>query len=140
MKEQKPNIKWAGLFGLGGETQTYGFEPEVSDRCPSLRSILRCACDSKLFIQSRCYAHHTDLLQQISLHQVSSHVNHELVAIHHPSGTLIEADMLFNLPPKEQYSKSSLPFLFKLFGSGKSLSPGGTVHGLMLGSITKDTM
>ena len=29
LKDKKPGIKWAGLFGAGGEKQTYGFEPHV---------------------------------------------------------------------------------------------------------------
>lgn len=29
-EKAKPNVKWAGLFGAGGEDKTYGFEPEVS--------------------------------------------------------------------------------------------------------------
>jgi hypothetical protein len=60
------------------------------------------------------------------------------VAIHHPSKTMIEGDMLFNLPPNEQYSKSKLPFLFKLTGSGSSMSPGGHVHALMIKGVVKD--
>ncbi|WVQ79871.1 hypothetical protein IAT38_001971 [Cryptococcus sp. DSM 104549] len=76
---------------------------------------------------------------EISLHQVSAHINHELTAIHHPSGTLIEADMLFNLPPTEQYSRTSgLPAVFKWLGSGASMSPGGKVHAGMASSVTKD--
>ncbi|KAK4685592.1 hypothetical protein P7C73_g4551, partial [Tremellales sp. Uapishka_1] len=102
-KEDKPQIKWAGLFGAGGESQTYGFEPEIT------------------------------------LHHVSAHQNDELVAIHHPTGTLIEADMLFNLPPTEQYTKQGgLPTAFKLFGSGKTLSPGGWLHSQMASTIAKD--
>ncbi|WRT64558.1 uncharacterized protein IL334_001490 [Kwoniella shivajii] len=76
---------------------------------------------------------------EISLHQVSAHMNDELTAIHHPSGTLIQADMLFNLPPTEQYSrKGGLPTLFKLTGSGSSMSPGGKMHDLMASTIAKD--
>ncbi|RSH92380.1 hypothetical protein EHS25_008795 [Saitozyma podzolica] len=102
-QEKKPHINWAGLFGAGGEDQTYGFEPDIS------------------------------------LHQVSAHVNHELVAIHHPSGTLLEADMLFNLPPKEQYSRAGgLPFFTKLAGGMSSFSPGGTAQGLMAKSVASD--
>jgi hypothetical protein len=94
----KPEVKWAGLFGAGGEEKTYGFEPEVS------------------------------------LHQVSAHVNHELAAIHHPSGTLLEADLLFNLPPKEQYSRTGgVPMLVGWLGG--SLSPGGILHNRMANSI-----
>lgn len=46
-------------------------------------------------------------------------MNKELVFCHKPSRTLIEADMLFNLPANEQYSKSDKSptsgFLTKLF-------------------------
>ncbi|KAH7390265.1 hypothetical protein BKA64DRAFT_119141 [Cadophora sp. MPI-SDFR-AT-0126] len=37
---------------------------------------------------------------------VDSHPNKEIVFFHKPSKTLIEADLLFNLPATEQYSKS----------------------------------
>lgn len=37
---------------------------------------------------------------------VDSHPNKELVFCHKPEKTLIEADLLFNLPANEQYSKS----------------------------------
>ena len=29
LKDQKPGMKWAGLFGSGGDDLKYGFEPEV---------------------------------------------------------------------------------------------------------------
>ena len=37
---------------------------------------------------------------------VGSHANKELVFCHKPDKTLIEADMMFNLPAKEQYSRT----------------------------------
>ncbi|KAK1921751.1 hypothetical protein DB88DRAFT_499084 [Papiliotrema laurentii] len=75
----------------------------------------------------------------ITLHNVSTHVNDELVAIHHDSGTLIQADMLFNLPPTEQYSRAGgLPVLAKLLGGGKTMSPGGFLHEKMVGALAKD--
>ncbi|KAH6665489.1 hypothetical protein B0J14DRAFT_606210 [Halenospora varia] len=37
---------------------------------------------------------------------VDSHQNKELVFFHKPTGTLIEADVLFNLPATEQYSRT----------------------------------
>lgn len=37
---------------------------------------------------------------------VSSHANKELVFCHKPSRTLIEADLMFNLPATEQFSKA----------------------------------
>lgn len=100
---EKPDVKWAGLFGAGGENKTYGFEKEIS------------------------------------LHNVSAHRNDELVAIHHPSGTLLEGDMLFNLPPTEQYSRSHLPAWFRvLLGSGSSMSPGGTLHNKLADGLFQD--
>lgn len=70
---------------------------------------------------------------------MSSHVNHELTAIHHPSQTLLQADLLFNLPATEQYSRAGgLPTLTKLFGGGKGMSPGSAVHSTMAGAVVKD--
>ena len=52
---------------------------------------------------------------------VHSHGNKELAFVHKPSRTLIEADLLFNLPATEQFSKAGVPansgLLTKLFGS-----------------------
>lgn len=49
-----------------------------------------------------------------------SHVNKELVFFHKPSKTVIEADLIFNLPATEQYSKTGINpssgLLTKLFG------------------------
>jgi len=49
-----------------------------------------------------------------------SHQNKELAVLHKPSRTLIEADLLFNLPATEQFSKSGTAatsgILTKLFG------------------------
>jgi hypothetical protein len=51
---------------------------------------------------------------------VHSHSNKELVFLHKPSRTMIEADMLFNLPATEQFSKTGVSptsgLLTKLFG------------------------
>lgn len=60
------------------------------------------------------------------------------MAIHHPSGTLLEGDMLFNLPPTEQYSRSSLPFWFRMLGSGAWMAPGGAVHERLMGGVVTD--
>jgi hypothetical protein len=52
---------------------------------------------------------------------VDSHPNKELVFFHKPSKTLIEADLLFNLPATEQYSKTGVSatsgIMTKIFGS-----------------------
>lgn len=51
---------------------------------------------------------------------VDAHPNKELVFFHKPTKTLIEADLLFNLPATEQYSKAGIDarsgLLTKLFG------------------------
>jgi hypothetical protein len=39
---------------------------------------------------------------------IEAHPNKEIVFHHKPSRTLIEADLLFNLPAKEQYSKTNI--------------------------------
>jgi len=50
---------------------------------------------------------------------VGSHANKELVFNHRPSKTLIEADMMFNLPAREQFSRTgedpTSGFLTRLF-------------------------
>jgi hypothetical protein len=52
---------------------------------------------------------------------IHSHKNKELVFVHKPSRTMIEADLLFNLPATEQFSKSGTNpnsgILTKLFAS-----------------------
>lgn len=97
-------MKWAGLFGAGGEKQTYGFEPDIS------------------------------------LHNVPAHRNDELIAIHHPSGTMLEADILFNLPPTEQYSRAGgVPAWYRyLMCSGASMSPGGYLHQHLASGLFQD--
>jgi hypothetical protein len=58
---------------------------------------------------------------EFSYEYVHSHENKELVFLHKPSRTLIEADLLFNLPATEQYSKSgesaTSGLLTRLFGA-----------------------
>jgi Domain of unknown function (DUF4336) len=52
---------------------------------------------------------------------INSHQNKELVFMHKPTGTVIEADLIFNLPATEQYSKTGVAadsgFLTKLAAS-----------------------
>lgn len=38
---------------------------------------------------------------------VDVHPNREIAFFHRPTKTLIQADLLFNLPPKEQYSRTT---------------------------------
>jgi hypothetical protein len=45
--------------------------------------------------------------REFNYEYVGSHANKELVFCHKPDRTLIEADMMFNLPANEQYSRSN---------------------------------
>ena len=60
-----------------------------------------------------------DFDREFEYEYVGSHSNKELVFCHKPSKTLIEADMMFNLPATEQFSKTgenpTAGFLTKLF-------------------------
>lgn len=55
---------------------------------------------------------------------VDAHLNRELVFFYKPDRTLIEADLFFNLPATEQYSKTGEPankdFITKFFGTAWS--------------------
>ncbi|TDL23529.1 hypothetical protein BD410DRAFT_787372 [Rickenella mellea] len=55
----------------------------------------------------------------------SGHQNKEIAFLHKPSRTLIEADLVFNLPGKEQYSKSKDKSRVPLIGS---LGPHSWLH------------
>lgn len=47
-----------------------------------------------------------ELAREFEIEYWDGHSNKELVFLHKPSRTLIEADLLFNLPAREQYSKT----------------------------------
>ncbi|EAW12245.1 uncharacterized protein ACLA_062080 [Aspergillus clavatus NRRL 1] len=54
---------------------------------------------------------HTDRISEefhadFEVEYMDGHGNREIVLLHKPTGTLIEADLLFNMPATEQYSRS----------------------------------
>ncbi|GAA5991406.1 hypothetical protein JCM11641_004622 [Rhodosporidiobolus odoratus] len=53
-------------------------------------------------------------------------VNEDIAFYHAPTKTVIQADLLFNLPPKEQYSRSSSRATLPILSS--ALAPGTTAH------------
>lgn len=59
--------------------------------------------------------------REFDVEYFDSHQNKELAFLHKSTRTLIEADLMFNLPATEQFSKSGVPatsgLLTKLFGS-----------------------
>ena len=62
---------------------------------------------------------------------VHGHASRELVFLHKPSRTLIEADLLFNLPAREQYSKTHegpSGLLTKIANTFMSATPPATLH------------
>ncbi|KZO89969.1 hypothetical protein CALVIDRAFT_551709 [Calocera viscosa TUFC12733] len=77
---------------------------------------------------------------EIQAHHFPSHVNQDVAFLHAPSKTLIEADLLFNLPAKEQYSKTKSPNSLAIQWSG--FGPDSALHkrfGLLIGK-NKDVM
>lgn len=60
------------------------------------------------------------------------HPNQDVALLHVPSKTLIQADLLFNLPAKEQYSAPGAPSptsgLLGWFGLGDKMNPWGSIH------------
>lgn len=65
--------------------------------------------------------------REIDIEYVDGHVSREIVFLHKPSRTVIEADLLFNPPPNEQYSRAEEPatagFLTRFFSSVVSAKP-----------------
>ncbi|KAF3187045.1 hypothetical protein TWF788_002623 [Orbilia oligospora] len=49
-----------------------------------------------------------DFTRDFELEYWDNHMSHEIALLHKPSGTLIEADLIFNLPSKEQFSKTDI--------------------------------
>lgn len=66
----------------------------------------------------------------------SGFVNKDVAFLHGPSKTLIEADLMFNLPANEQYSKSSSSGRVPIIGD--LLAPFTTSHKRFLWSAAKD--
>lgn len=70
--------------------------------------------------------------REIEIEYVDGHVSREIVFLHKPSRTVIEADLLFNPPGHEQYSRSgqsaTAGLLTKLFAFAVSAKPPATSH------------
>ena len=73
-----------------------------------------------------------DFDAEFSYEYFHSHQNKELVFLHKPSRTMIEADLIFNLPANEQYSKTGIDarsgILTKLAGSIMHTNGAATWH------------
>ncbi|KZS97447.1 hypothetical protein SISNIDRAFT_450259 [Sistotremastrum niveocremeum HHB9708] len=63
------------------------------------------------------------------------HANHDTAFFHVESRTLLEADLLLNLPAKEQYSKSKTSSKVPLFGT---LNPFDGIHKRFVNQLGKD--
>jgi len=59
----------------------------------------------------------------------------DVAFFHEASKTLLEADLLFNLPGKEQYSKSKLSSNVRIFGG---MGPFDAIHKRLISSQVKD--
>ncbi|KAK6353897.1 hypothetical protein TWF730_008319 [Orbilia blumenaviensis] len=49
-----------------------------------------------------------DFTRDFELEYWDGHMSHEIALLHKPSGTVIEADLIFNLPAQEQFSKTDI--------------------------------
>ncbi|KZS99071.1 hypothetical protein SISNIDRAFT_472105 [Sistotremastrum niveocremeum HHB9708] len=65
----------------------------------------------------------------------SGHQNKDVAFMHNESKSLIVADLLFNLPPTEQYSQSSSSASLPFVGS---LGPFGSVHKRLVSLVASD--
>jgi len=49
-----------------------------------------------------------DFTRDLDLEYFDGHMSHEIALFHKPSGSLIQADLIFNLPSKESFSKTEI--------------------------------
>lgn len=103
LDEKRPEIKWAGLYGVDAEGKTsYGFESEIEAR------------------------------------YFPTFANKDVTFFHKASRTLLTADLLFNLPAKEQYlnsksGKPSSPVPFLAYFA-RYFAPYSAFHSFFLGT------
>jgi hypothetical protein len=75
---------------------------------------------------------------------VYAHQNKEIVFNHKPTGTLIQADLLFNYPAREQFSRTGVSatsgILTKLFGAVTSTQGNGQTRLLWYGVSAGDRL
>ncbi|KAF2875072.1 hypothetical protein BDV95DRAFT_626613 [Massariosphaeria phaeospora] len=73
---------------------------------------------------------------------VAAHANKEIVFNHTPTGTLIQADLLFNYPPTEQFSRTGVSptsgLLTRLFGAVTNTSGMGQKRLIWYGISARD--
>ena len=93
--EAYPDAKVIGVEGLYEKRQS-----NPSTKSPQFHHVFTTK-DPKISISE-------EFDREFEVEYVHSHVNKELVFLHKPSRTMIEADLLFNLPATEQFSKSGI--------------------------------
>ncbi|KAM5471828.1 hypothetical protein MauCBS54593_003234 [Microsporum audouinii] len=83
---------------------------------------------------------------EFDVEYIHAHVNREIVVLHKPSGTLIQADLFFNPPGNEQYQKSkegardglaNKLYLFLMSSKGNAMSQQRMIWYLMSGKDHK---
>lgn len=85
-----------------------------------------------------------DFDREFEYEYVAAHMNKELVFCHKPTKTLIQADLIFNYPSTEQFSKTRTPatsgILTKLFGSLTNTNGNGQKRFIWYGPGSKDRL
>ncbi|KAK7189637.1 hypothetical protein DPSP01_004221 [Paraphaeosphaeria sporulosa] len=83
-----------------------------------------------------------DFDREFEWEYVPAHTNKEIVFNHKPTRTLIEADLMFNYPSTEQYSKTGLSatsgVLTKIFGMLTNTSGKGQQRAIWYGISSRD--
>ncbi|KAF7323744.1 hypothetical protein MKEN_00595400 [Mycena kentingensis (nom. inval.)] len=123
-------------YGVDAPGTKYGFEDEVRiERLPAAPSRVNVVIPD------------SNDRSQISACHFSGQSNEDVAFFHHPSKTLIQADLLFNLPCTEQLikRKKSSPQYSKTASSGRiplpvlgNISPTSGMHGFVMGLFAKD--
>ncbi|PWY90889.1 putative nuclear protein Qri2/Nse4 [Aspergillus heteromorphus CBS 117.55] len=102
-KEAFPDAAIIAPEGLWEKRQS---NPQTKDASPFEHVFRKDDKDATTTPASRSQSISEEFDAEFETEYVHSHPSRELVFYHRPSRTLIEADLLFNLPAREQYSKT----------------------------------
>ncbi|KAK9468273.1 hypothetical protein V1512DRAFT_259124 [Lipomyces arxii] len=123
-KEKYPDAKVIGVTGLRARKASQGVAVDYEVSLPS-----------KVITPLEAGIDDPELNEVFKFVYAPQHPNKELVTYHEPTKTLIEADLLFNLPALEQYSKSQVSNKGGFTRIFNSMHPGSWLHAKMVGGM-----
>ncbi|KAF8206810.1 hypothetical protein K438DRAFT_1577501 [Mycena galopus ATCC 62051] len=115
-KKKKEGLIFDGAYGKDAPNTQYGFEDEIYAWCVSRYAFL-------------------NFLTVYPFNYFSGFRNKDVAWFHAASETLIVADLMFNLPGNEQYSRSKSSPKLPILGS---LGPWGSTHKYFVWGLGKD--